>query len=119
MVGINNKRVNVVVYQNLYNAYKKKAIDEGTDPRFLYKKLDELMRTKYLPYNKNLLINLNNKIVKIYNFPLPIKTTITLTEFGIIKRSEIINRNIDYSLYINALLYLYVFNRTIRQNEKR
>lgn len=119
MVGIDNKRVNVIVYQDLYNKYKEKAIQEGVDPRFLYKKLDELMRTKFVPVDFNYMAKLNGKIVRVYNYPLPIKTTITLTPTGMEMRRHIMRNNIDYSVYINIILYLYINNRTIKRVKKQ
>lgn len=119
MVGADNKRVNVVVYKNLYDAYKEKAIQEGVDPRFLYKKLDELMRIKFIPTNFNYMAKLNGKIVRMYNYPLPIKTTITLTPNGMEIRRHIMRNGIDYSVYINILLYLYINNRTIKRVKKQ
>ena len=119
MVGADNKRVNVVVYQDLYNAYKEKAVKEGTDPRFLYQKLDELMRTKFIPSDFKYIAKLNGKIVRLYNYPLPIKTTITLTPNGMEIRRHIMRNGIDYSVYINILLYLYINNRTIKRVKKQ
>ena len=116
MVGADKKRVNVIVYKDLYDAYKKKAIKNGTDERFLYRKLDEIMRKIWIPIDFNLMAKLNGKIVRLYNYPLPIKTTITLTQYGFEKRKDVIRSGIDYSVYINILLYLYVNNKVIKRS---